>query len=379
MQEDENSEFDEDEFVDSLYLEEDFNENLDEDDWEEPSLKQPSKSVNKVLIYGVLGIFILGGIFFIYRSSVSKSSSSGQDNNVQITQDLNTQIDSNVDVKEDVLSVPAPVSSVEETAFASVPSDLPSLPNVEISYDEVFHDDMLPGLEDDSLTMAKDEDHVPAFELDVADSETEPVADSTLDLPIAEGSAQSSMSTTSMAEEQTELLMESVSDISLSPSPIMIEMQEDFDLTKKVFESRLDEHDDVMAQIMKSLKSIEAELAKQKISIAAIEKMAKDAYLSKSVSEPQASAVKKNVHSLQKKSIVRHGKSSNRKTSSQTLSKVWVLKSAQPGKAVVANVKTNYLRSIEVGGILPEIGKIVSISRETGRWVVQGSQGYISQ
>ena len=58
---------------------------------------------------------------------------------------------------------------------------------------------------------------------------------------------------------------------------------------------------------------------------------------------------------------------------------VWILRSAQPGKATVAPKGSNDIRSISVGESLSGIGRIQSISNASGRWVVTGTTGSISQ
>ncbi|MCB1563425.1 MAG: hypothetical protein KDJ75_07620 [Alphaproteobacteria bacterium] len=66
-------------------------------------------------------------------------------------------------------------------------------------------------------------------------------------------------------------------------------------------------------------------------------------------------------------------------TASVTDGPLWVLRSAQPGKAVLSEKGSNDLKTVEVGDSLKGIGKIVAIQKVDGRWVVQGMQGIISQ
>ncbi|MCD8571659.1 MAG: hypothetical protein LRY76_09145 [Alphaproteobacteria bacterium] len=66
-------------------------------------------------------------------------------------------------------------------------------------------------------------------------------------------------------------------------------------------------------------------------------------------------------------------------TSSAADSPRWVLRSAQTGRAVVSDRSTGDLRSIQVGDSLRGVGTIQSISKVSGRWVVQGSQGRVQQ
>lgn len=57
----------------------------------------------------------------------------------------------------------------------------------------------------------------------------------------------------------------------------------------------------------------------------------------------------------------------------------WELRSAQPNKATLSAVGSNDMRTVEIGSLLPGIGRIQSISIENGLWVVRGSKGIVSQ
>lgn len=57
----------------------------------------------------------------------------------------------------------------------------------------------------------------------------------------------------------------------------------------------------------------------------------------------------------------------------------WVLRSAQPGRAVIAKADTNDLQNVAVGDTVSGLGRIVSIQNEGGRWVVRGTQGEVSR
>lgn len=57
----------------------------------------------------------------------------------------------------------------------------------------------------------------------------------------------------------------------------------------------------------------------------------------------------------------------------------WVLKGAQPGRAMVSRPGESDMRSVAVGDSLPGIGRITAISYENGRWLVQGTQGAVRQ
>ncbi|QQG36451.1 MAG: hypothetical protein HYS17_01270 [Micavibrio aeruginosavorus] len=64
--------------------------------------------------------------------------------------------------------------------------------------------------------------------------------------------------------------------------------------------------------------------------------------------------------------------------SSEASSDSWVLRSAQPGVAMVSSKKTGDMKTVRVGDLLPGIGRITSIDKQGGRWVVLGTQGSLS-
>lgn len=57
----------------------------------------------------------------------------------------------------------------------------------------------------------------------------------------------------------------------------------------------------------------------------------------------------------------------------------WKLRSAQRGKATVSRKGSNDIRSIQVGDTLSGIGRVQSISNASGKWVVSGTTGKVSQ
>lgn len=57
----------------------------------------------------------------------------------------------------------------------------------------------------------------------------------------------------------------------------------------------------------------------------------------------------------------------------------WVLKSAQPGRAIVSRTGESEVYSVAVGDSLEGIGRINSVTLENGRWIVHGTKGTIAQ
>lgn len=56
----------------------------------------------------------------------------------------------------------------------------------------------------------------------------------------------------------------------------------------------------------------------------------------------------------------------------------WVLKSAQPGMAVISDQKSGDMRSIEVGDTIAGLGKIEFIGLDAGIWIVRGSKSSLT-
>ncbi len=65
--------------------------------------------------------------------------------------------------------------------------------------------------------------------------------------------------------------------------------------------------------------------------------------------------------------------------SSKNTGPVWELRSAGPGKALIAEKGSSDFKSVKVGDSLAGIGRITSIGVENGKWVVKGTKGRISQ
>ncbi|MBX2833733.1 MAG: hypothetical protein KTR28_02050 [Micavibrio sp.] len=57
----------------------------------------------------------------------------------------------------------------------------------------------------------------------------------------------------------------------------------------------------------------------------------------------------------------------------------WIMRSARPGFAIIANADNGDTRTVEVGETIAGLGRISSIAQESGRWVLRGSKGIVSQ
>lgn len=144
------------------------------------------------------------------------------------------------------------------------------------------------------------------------------------------------------------------------------------DMTSQLSERdfRLDLLNEKIDRIEKTMASIESRLSEAKTVPAAVKPRV----------VPKKVAPKKVV----KKSTPSAPKKVKRKTTSKPKKPVvkkvrWTLRSAQPGKATVSPTGSSDIRSISVGETLSGIGRIQSISNASGKWVVTGTTGKVSQ
>ena len=90
------------------------------------------------------------------------------------------------------------------------------------------------------------------------------------------------------------------------------------------------------------------------------------------IDKPPVSSAKKIVKAPRKKAPVKKKKIVKKAIT-------WQLRSALPGKATVSPKGSNDIRSVGVGDTLSGIGRIQSISNASGKWIVTGTTGSISQ
>lgn len=97
-------------------------------------------------------------------------------------------------------------------------------------------------------------------------------------------------------------------------------------------------------------------------------------------SSPVKAAARSEKKSSSSSSVASSSSSTHRKTSSSgTRATTWVLKSAQPGSALLSRKGDSGTVSVSVGQTVQGIGRITSIDRQNGRWVVQGTNGSVNQ
>ncbi len=69
----------------------------------------------------------------------------------------------------------------------------------------------------------------------------------------------------------------------------------------------------------------------------------------------------------------------NHHAASPTHASKWILRSATPDMALLAQPGTNDLQRVSVGDMVSGLGRITSISDQTGHWVVKGTSGSVAQ
>lgn len=371
----------------------------DSDDWDEAALSEPSGAdapqANKTLIYGILGVILIVVLFVAWQGL---SSLLGSGNNAPQMVDAsveqeNVQDSQSQDAVADVIDAPpmpmpmtndAPdeTAALIETPASDEASSLPApaltpLPN----FDDTGEMPSLPSLDSEEEVTAVFDEPAPAMMPASALPKIE--EDHRLDQVVDIAPAQPAPAPAPVATEEIAPVIEEKSPIELPvvDNEQIQDLNDMMDEKSAVVEGqivqirkRLDDHDDAMAEIMASLQRIEAELKSQKADIKAVQEKAASAPAPKkaAVSIVKKSAPKKKVVKPNTKKPILYERSAEK-------AKSWVLKSAQPGKAIVAEAGTNYLRSVEVGASLPGLGKVTSISNASGRWIVQGTQGRITQ
>ncbi len=63
----------------------------------------------------------------------------------------------------------------------------------------------------------------------------------------------------------------------------------------------------------------------------------------------------------------------------KTVTHQWVIKAILPGKAVIHDKVSGETRSVEIGDHVPSVGKILSIRKVNGKWLITGSKYRIIQ
>ena len=373
----------------------------DSDDWDDAALSEPSgvatPQANKTLIYGILGVVLLV-VFFIAWQGLSSLFGGGSDASQMVQAEVekeNVQTQDTFVVNDvadaiDAPPMPMPITNDapdETAAFIEMPASKdPAVPAPALTPLPNFEDTgempMLPSLDNEEETAGLFEEPAPVFipasvlpkvEEDHTLGQVEDTVPASV---VAEAIVPTIEEKSMVSLSSDEVVVDSVIDNEQlqNLNAALDEKSALFEVQISQIRTRLDDHDGAMVEIMASLQRIEAELKSQKADIHAVREKAASVSASKKavVSVPKKLTSKKKVVNSQVRNPILYERSAEK-------AKIWVLKSAQPGKAIVAEAGTNYLRSVEVGASLPGLGKVTSISNVSGRWVVQGTQGRITQ
>ncbi|GEM_PF-1812691 len=123
-------------------------------------------------------------------------------------------------------------------------------------------------------------------------------------------------------------------------------------------------------QMMERLGSIESSLAEIEQLRESVDKL--EQRIAKMEGEPRKPVAK--TSSGSSGSSARSGSGGASAKASQ-----WILKSAQPGKAMVSRKGESDLIDISIGETLAGLGRVTGIFMQDGQWIVQGTNGKISQ
>ncbi|MGQ0527149.1 MAG: hypothetical protein ACT4OY_03845 [Alphaproteobacteria bacterium] len=58
---------------------------------------------------------------------------------------------------------------------------------------------------------------------------------------------------------------------------------------------------------------------------------------------------------------------------------LWILRSAQPGKALISQKGSDVMQGIKTGDIVPGLGTVISVKPDGSQWVVTGTDGRLSR
>jgi hypothetical protein len=128
-----------------------------------------------------------------------------------------------------------------------------------------------------------------------------------------------------------------------------------------------------MAAFKEEIKALEAKLSERNVMI-----KARDAQIKQLTKTVQRKAATAENHKVNKKNL--KAKPRITKEDMSSLPVIWVLKSAKPGQAWIAEKGSSDMRIITVGDSIDGIGSVISVGQgDDGKWVVVGRNGRISQ
>ena len=353
----------------------------------DPTAKK-SKSIGNLIVVG--GVAVIGGGAYF---ALSGGMGGNTPNN--IVAPVQEQASTSVDVADaDMPPMPmglAPEDSVDDLPPLNLEDDN-SLPSLEDdNSDLVASDSSELELEDNDLTPIPDisaENELPSLDDALVDNEMDSLDDEVETLSLQDevennvpdlsdqDALDAFINADDSAPKEDDAPLE-VSDVAvddeLMPVDMVAPVEEDLQISNQQLEhaqSEVSKLSDTVQSLEKQVNSLEAELqAANMRAEKAEQKLASSQKASKPAKVIKAEPVQK---------------SSSTVTSVQTakpkVAKVpnWVLRSAQPGMAVISDQKSGDMRSIEVGDTIAGLGTIEFIGLDAGIWIVRGSKSSLT-
>jgi len=390
----------------------------------ERSLPPPKKSAMSKMVSLLIVVAALGGGGYFYISSQTNISPPPKpaaiptptpvpnDQMAQIpptpAPDQTTTADNMQDNPQDSIPdlatltdlppMPAPISSETDSADNIELTDIPDIEVVDNVDDSAMPtDDGLTPLPDDNA------ESVPDFDLSILETDSDDSAnmDDTTDMDIGMLPGDETMSDPITEMDAPDFDMPEVAEPDMpAVSPSEIEPPQDLDEPvmlpdTEVPETTVSEEDSLaLTQATSELieekqaletrnEALQGKIDEQETQIAslndkinALEKQIQE--LQNRPAAPVSATTKAPPPVEQPRAVVQTPKTSV-KQPTRTKAKSWVLRSAQPGKAVISEKGSNDLRTIEVGDTVSGIGRVQAIDIIGGKWVVKGTQNSVSR
>ncbi|MDB2682769.1 hypothetical protein N9Z27_00780 [Alphaproteobacteria bacterium] len=353
----------------------DIDDGLMDDDWDEfdddgdldaaPShdttipAPQKKSSLPRIIAYSIILLFILGGGFFFYSQFIVPTAEQERQK-AQIIASEPSEIDQETAVEyfeaEGLPPMPSTVSSSDQ--------------------DQILKEELtpLPDLEDITVEDLSEEGQNPEIVLNTPEIE---IDDNALDVLAGDNSYETTAPDVEVSVEEIEdSAPEGFDDVfagidaidDANQSTVVVDDVVMSTPTTTLSNDDIEALQEVNQSLVEKLKDYESKIVRLESKI--------DAMSDKKSPTRTAPPPKKDPAKQATDKAVKKAPAVKKSTASP---KAWVLRSAQPGKAVVSEKGSSDIRNIEVGQPLNGIGRIQSISMIDGRWVVLGTKGKINQ
>lgn len=301
------------------------------------------------------------------------------------TAETTTDVSENLDLAMDVPPMPSmePNDNAFDTSVNITDDQLPSLDTFAesepVNIEKTQDAGNLDFLSTDSSTETVAEENT-ASPLDMATTSDNSATEDDLSNMFAEATTDTSASTE--REETAEAIAEPI-ETTTEPTNTFVPVEEATDTTTNVA-TNTDALNAEPAVKSEDLVNVEDRLSMLEKAVSDIE--------GKMLTKSDLSGLRSDIKSL--RNDVKSAKTHTRKSTSTKATpkkasasrkaapkKDWVLKAAQPGKAWIAEKGETDSKTVTVGSYVASLGRIKSIQQapETGRWVVQGTQGSLHQ